>query len=52
MTTLLDALSAIERGDPFATSKAVDAIGIALEVLADTSADTSLNAPAVSKSRR
>lgn len=35
MTTLVEALRAVERGDPFATRKAVDAIGMALDVPED-----------------
>jgi hypothetical protein len=40
VTTLVEVLRAIERGDPFATREAVDAIGIALEVLVELAADT------------
>lgn len=40
MTTLVEALRAVERGDPFATRKAVDAMGMALEVLSERAEDT------------
>jgi hypothetical protein len=52
VTTLLDALRAIERGDPFATRKAVDAIGIALDVLSESEAKVPATTPAVPQTRR
>ena len=52
MTTLVEALGAIERGDPFALRKAVEAMGIALDVLTEGDVATSPKLTAERAKRR